>query len=316
MSTQLRPASSLSPGERVDLFNAAYADYFIPFRLDEAALDAMTTNFDLDVDASRVALRGGEPVGFANLGLRGDQAWIGGVGVVVPARRQGIAEALTRALHDEAAARGVTNVWLEVMEQNDAAYRLYEKLGYTVVREVEVWSLPAGEADGSARELPADEARARVRELRQEPEPWQRADGTLDHYDDLRGLESDGGAAVFRVGGVLQLLQIAGDDVGELLRTLRGHGTVRVLNLPADDPTADSLHALGATPTVRQREMAWICGLGVRQSSSSGRSAILPVPWPTGETNSGICSRSSTGPTAGKQSLPRTARYGRRASTA
>src|SRR6266511_3965804 len=148
MSTQLRPASSLSPGERVDLFNAAYADYFSPFRLDEAALDAMTTNFDLDVDASRVALRDGEPVGFGNLGLRGDQAWIGGVGVVVPARRQGIAEALTRALHDEAAARGVTNIWLEVMEQNDPAYRLYAKLGYRIVREVEVWSLPAGPSNG------------------------------------------------------------------------------------------------------------------------------------------------------------------------
>jgi len=255
MSTQLRPASSLSPGERVDLFNAAYVDYFIPFRLDEPALDAMTTSFDLDVDASRVALADGEPVGFGNLGLRGDQAWIGGVGVVVPARRQGIAEALMRALHDEAAARGVTNVWLEVMEQNDAAYRLYEKLGYRIVREVEVWSLPADTSGGSAREMSADEARARVRELRREREPWQRADGTLDHFDDLRGLESDGSVAVFRVSTAVQLLQIAGDDAADLLRTLRGHGTVSVLNLPADDPAADSLRGLGATPSVRQREM-------------------------------------------------------------
>ena len=121
MNIELRSASSLSRGERVDLFNAAYADYFIPFRLDDAALDAMTTNFDLDVDASRVAIDDGERVGFGNLGLRGDQAWIGGVGVVPHARRQGIAEGLMRALHDEAAARGVTNVWLEVMEQNEAA---------------------------------------------------------------------------------------------------------------------------------------------------------------------------------------------------
>ena len=97
-----------------------------------------------------------------------------------------------RALHDEAAARGVTTVWLEVMEQNDAAFRLYEKLGYRIVREVEVWSLPAGEADGSAREVSAGQARARLRELGREREPWQRADGTLEHYDDLRGLESDG----------------------------------------------------------------------------------------------------------------------------
>ena len=97
--------------------------------------------FDLDVDASRVALRDGEPVGFGNLGLRGDEAWIGGVGVVTSARRQGIGELLMEALHDEAAARGVKQVWLEVIEQNDAAYRLYEKLGYDLVRWVEVWTL-------------------------------------------------------------------------------------------------------------------------------------------------------------------------------
>jgi hypothetical protein len=39
-----------------------------PFRLDEGALAGMIDSFDLDVDASRVALRDGEPVGFGNLG--------------------------------------------------------------------------------------------------------------------------------------------------------------------------------------------------------------------------------------------------------
>ena len=160
-----------------------------------------------------------------------------------------------RALHDEAATHGVTNVWLEVIEQNEAAYRLYEKLGYRLVREVEVWSLPADSSHGSAREVPAADAHARVRVLRHARDPWQRADGTLEHYDDLRGLETDTGAAVFRVAGVVQLLQIAGDGSEELLRTLRGHGTVSVLNLPADDAAAESLRALGAAATVRQREM-------------------------------------------------------------
>jgi len=94
-----------------------------------------------------------------------------------------------------------------------------------------------------------------VRELRHAHEPWQRADATIDHYDDVRGVETESGAALFRVSSVVQLLQIAGDDSEELVRTLRGHGTVSVLNLPADDPAADSLRTLGATPTVRQREM-------------------------------------------------------------
>src|SRR5919108_1614005 len=48
----------------------------------------------------------------------------------------------------EAAARGVRNLWLEVIEGNDAALGLYQKLHYRVVREVEVWSLPRGTRDG------------------------------------------------------------------------------------------------------------------------------------------------------------------------
>jgi ribosomal protein S18 acetylase RimI-like enzyme len=245
----------MSATERVDLFNAAYEGYVIPFRLDEAGLQFMTHAFDLDLDASRIAFSDGDAVGFGNLGLRGDQAWIGGVGVIAAARRQGIGETLMHALHEEAAARRVANVWLEVIEQNENAFRLYEKLGYRVVREVEVWSLSGEVPDGTAREVSAVQARSRVRELRSGREPWQRADATLDHYDDLRGLETESGAALFRVGGVAQLLQIAGDDSGALLRTLRGHGTVTMLNLPADDPAADALRALGATTTVRQREM-------------------------------------------------------------
>jgi RimJ/RimL family protein N-acetyltransferase len=215
----------------------------------------MVEVFDLDLDASRVALRDGGAVGHGNLGLRGDQAWIGGVGLIAAARRQGIGETLMCALHDEAAARGVTSVWLEVIEQNESAFRLYEKLGYRIVREVEFWSLSEELPGGTAREVPAARARERVHELRRAREPWQRADATLDHYEDVRGLETESGAALFRVSSVAQLLQIAGDDSEELVRTLRGHGTVSVLNLPAYDPAADALHAVGATPTVRQREM-------------------------------------------------------------
>lgn len=255
MNVELRPARLLSPAERVDIFNAAYEGYVIPFQLDEATLDVMTRVFDLDLDASKIAFHDGEPVGLGNLALRGADAWIGGVGVVTSARRNGIGEILMRALHQEAAARGVTRVWLEVIEQNEAAYRLYDKLGYETVRDVEVWSLPAGAEESPAREVPTAQARARIHELRRTREPWQRADATLTHYDDLRGLETDAGATLFRISRVVQIQQIAGDDPDALLRTLRGHGTVTVLNLPADDPAADSLRALGGTASVRQHEM-------------------------------------------------------------
>ena len=60
-----------------------------------------------------------------------------------------------RALHAEARERGVRNVWLEVIDRNEGAYELYVKLGYRVVREVEVWSLAAAADGGAAREVPA-----------------------------------------------------------------------------------------------------------------------------------------------------------------
>lgn len=255
MSVELRPASALSLAELADLFNRAYEGYVIPFRLDESIVRFMVDTYDLDLDASRIAFAGDDAVGLGNLGLRGEDAWIGGVGVVPSARRQGMGEMLMRALHDQARERAVRNVWLEVIDRNEGAYELYVKLGYRVVREVEVWSLDPAPDGGLARQVPAADAQARVRELRDGREPWQRADGTLDNLDDLRGLVTDDGAAVFRGTGAVQLLQIAGGSAEDLLRTLRGVGAVSVLNLPVGDPAADALRALGATPVVRQREM-------------------------------------------------------------
>ena len=78
----IRSARSLSPGERAELFNAAYEGYLIPFHLDERQLASMDDTFDLDLDASRIAYRDGTTVGLGNLGVRGEDAWIGGVGVV------------------------------------------------------------------------------------------------------------------------------------------------------------------------------------------------------------------------------------------
>ena len=123
MSLDIRSARSLSPAERTTLFNAAYEGYLVPFHIDERQLAFMDDAFDLDLDASRIAYRDGEAVGLGNLGLRGEDAWIGGVGVVTSARRSGVGEALMRALHEQARERGVRRVWLEVIVENTRRLR-------------------------------------------------------------------------------------------------------------------------------------------------------------------------------------------------
>ena len=251
MTIELRSARSLSLGERAELFTAAYEGYLMPMHIEEAALGWMQEKFDFDLDASRIAYRDGDPVGLANLAVRGQDAWIGGVGVVASARRAGVGETLMRAVHEEARLRGVERVWLEVIVENTSALALYEKLGYELVQDVEVWTLQAAEGEHAGREVPASEAKAQLPERH---EPWQRADGTLSHYDDVRGLVTESGAMLFCVRSSAQLQQYAGEPE-PLLRALSTFGDVYVLNLPVDDPAAAVLRELGGSVIVRQHEM-------------------------------------------------------------
>ena len=251
MTLELRSARSLSLGERAELFTAAYEGYVLPFHIDEEQLAFMDTVFDYDVDSSRVAFRDGEAVGLGNLNRRGEDAWIGGVGVVTSARRSGVGETLMHAVHEQAREHGVRHVWLEVIVENTGAVALYEKLGYELVQNVEVWTLPAAAGDHAGREVPVAEAKARLPEGH---EPWQRADGTLAHYKDLRGLVTDTGAMLFCVRSSAQLQQYAGDPE-PLLSALRTFKDVYVLNLPVDDPAAQVLRELGGSVVVRQHEM-------------------------------------------------------------
>ena len=251
MSLELRSARTLSVGERAELFTAAYEGYVVPMLIDEASLAWMQEKFDFDLEASRVAYRDGDPVGLANLAVRGRDAWIGGVGVVASARRAGVGEALMRAVHEEARSRGVERVWLEVIVENTSALALYETLGYQVVQDVEVWTLSAAEGEHAGREVPVSEVKTQLPERH---EPWQRADGTLSHYDDVRGLVTESGSMLFCVRSSAQLQQYAGEPE-PLLRALSTFGDVYVLNLPAEDPAAQVLRKLGGSVTIRQHEM-------------------------------------------------------------
>jgi ribosomal protein S18 acetylase RimI-like enzyme len=261
---ELRAASRFELSRLAGLFTAAYEGYLVPFSIDERTLRFMVDAYDLDLDASRVALLDGVPVGLANVAVRGDRAWIGGIGVTPFGRRRGIGERLMRAVIDQARERGARVVQLEVIEGNAPALALYEKIGFELVRHVDVWILDGDpEALGGAAETDVDAAHERIRSLHGADEPWQRDDETLARLrvlePPLRALGDDGGAAIVRPTPMtLSVIQIGADEAAArvLLETLRREGSVNVLNLPADEPAAEAFRALGGRVAVRQREMA------------------------------------------------------------
>ena len=244
----LAPASDFDLGTLAAVFTAGYEGYFVPMHVDEAALRFMVDAWDIDLDRSRVALVDGQPVGLAFLAVRGDAAWIGGVGVTPANRGRGIGRRLMKAVLAEA-SRPVN---LEVIEQNEPAKRLYDSLGFEVVRMLEVWSL--------TEEAPASDARPvdQPRPLGQVSLPWQRQDASLP--ENLEGLETARGTALFRVSnGRVSIVQLDAADeaaAATLLAAARARGTsLHYVNVPEGDPASAALARLGGTLDLRQFEM-------------------------------------------------------------
>ena len=254
---ELLPASTLELDELAALFTAGYEDYYVPIAVDAGAISFMANAFDYDLEGSRVAVRDGERVGVCMLGARGDEGWIGGLGVVASARREGIGEALMQAVLDEARSRGMREVRLEVIRENTRAIPLYERLGFALTRNLEVWSAPTG--PGPVLDVPVGDAHAVTKAHRVVREPWQRDDGTVERLDRLRGLATGDGAAVVRVAdGRVSLLQAAGgaDELRELVGAATSLGdSFLALNVPPDHPVSPVLHELGGRVDVTQHEM-------------------------------------------------------------
>ena len=257
-NVESRSAATLTDDQLAELFTASYAGYLVPLAITPEALRFMTSAYDLDREASLVAVRNDEHVGLVNLGLRGRDAWIGGLGVVPSERRRGVGRLLMEVVHEQARARGVERIWLEVIVENTEAVALYEQLGYEHVRELEVWSLPG--AKGEPAECPAAEAHAWIRDHRNEREPWQRADDSLEFDEQMLGVLVEDAAAVVRVSGNrVSVVQVAGRTSAALRELLAGArslgGTLGILNLPEGHPAGAVLRELGGGIDVRQHEM-------------------------------------------------------------
>ena len=233
--------------ELAALFTNGYEGYYAPIAVDGATLSAFIEWWDVDLTRSRVALVRNEPVGIANLAIRGNRAWVAGLGVVPAYRRSGIGRALMKAI----LAQAPRTVTLEVIDQNEPAIALYKQLGFETQRTLEVWTLNA-DLDPVAAEQVAPEP------LGQTDLPWQRADSSLPH-DAIR-LNLKGGAVILRTSGsTVSVLQLQAHDLetaAALITAARAHGdTVRFVNVAEGDIASDAFAHLGATLQLRQLEM-------------------------------------------------------------
>ncbi len=272
------PASRFEPVRLAELFTRGYEGYYVPMTLTAEAYADMVRWFDLDLEASRVALAGGVPVGIVQLGVRGSRGWIGGMGVVPEARGRGLGRALMDEAERSARALGLRTVDLEVLVQNVQAIPIYEACGYRHTRRLLVLErAPAPLAAEAAAERPAlDEVFERWDALHAVPAPWQRGRETVERLRDV--LEAFGvrerGRLVASVlvarrparSNVIALGFEAGADPGALDRAIAAAVAAHadrpqmLLNLPAGQAGEAALRRAGFESHLEQFEMELALG--------------------------------------------------------
>jgi RimJ/RimL family protein N-acetyltransferase len=270
--------SAYSLDALAEIFTRSFEGYFYPQQATGALLAARARIENLDLHRTLVIESGGEPVGIAVLGLRGERAWCGGFGVAARARGRGLSHRLVAAMLEQAREAGARECALEVLTRNQRAIAAYARAGFRVTRDLRIveWRQPetearrreTGEQAGAA--VLVEHAPALLLErfavLHPAPAAWQRDLPSLLVRAKVIGLAimAGGRAAAYALvsetadgGAHLQDLGAENDGLASaLLAALqRRYARIVSVNEPADSPLTAAFDLAGFAETDRQHEM-------------------------------------------------------------
>lgn len=121
-------------------FNTAFSDYFIPLQLTIAQLEAKMAADKTNLDLSVGVFEKGQLVafilhGFDRIGSK-KVVYNGGTGVIREKRGAGLTKQMYQFILPKLVNKGVESLVLEVIKENKAAIRSYEKSGFRVKRQL------------------------------------------------------------------------------------------------------------------------------------------------------------------------------------
>ncbi|MBA3766714.1 MAG: GNAT family N-acetyltransferase [Acidobacteria bacterium] len=265
-------AASVTLEQFATAFEAAFAGYFFPVTLTSEQLSRRVRFEHLDILRSRLAYDGDELAGMAMLGVRQEVGWVGGLGMTEMYRGRGRSHELMTALIAEARALSLQQLTLEVLRQNVAAIRLYERAGMGVARDLIIFERRADAPLVSSQDVsllkqatPAELLR-HFHRLHLQPPAWQRDLSALLVMDGMHGLylgarDMPDAYALLRSwpGGMTYIVELAAarkEDADALCAGLdRVEGHLRIINEPESSIFCAVLEAHNFVETERQHEM-------------------------------------------------------------
>ncbi len=151
MTFKLQPASGFPIAEVADLLTRGFDGYFVPINIDESALLTMMRRDGVDLTESRVISKDDEPIGVALIARRGWTSRLAAMGIVSGARNGGAGTWAMEQLLLEARARAEKEMVLEVIEQNTAGVKLYQKAGFKRMRRLVGYQLERPQIESIAQ---------------------------------------------------------------------------------------------------------------------------------------------------------------------
>lgn len=136
MDFSLKTASDLLLPDLVQTLNRGFEGYLVPIHLNVSQFLDMVRKDSIDLTASRVLFVDGKPEGVALIARRGWMSRLAAMGISTELRGNGAGSWLMEKLIHQARERGDHEMTLEVIEQNDAAVRLYQKFAFQTMRRL------------------------------------------------------------------------------------------------------------------------------------------------------------------------------------
>jgi len=131
MTIEIISADHFTIQELTELYNQTRVDYLVPMPMNPDRLNEYVNDFDVDLHQSCIARdMDGQILGLSMLGFRNQTAWITRLGVLPSTRRTGAGSALMDCMLENAEKIGAKKTDLEVIKNNEPAYKLFLKKGF------------------------------------------------------------------------------------------------------------------------------------------------------------------------------------------
>ena len=179
-----KSALSLSIPEIAALFTRGFEGYFVPVQMTDVALQTMIRRDGVDLAESRILFKDDEPIGVALIARRGWTSRLAAMGIVTEARNGGVGTWAMRQLIEEARARAEKEMLLEVIEQNTAGVKLYQKVGFETVRRLVGYKLenPQVKSKGKLEEIDIRDLAKLISAHGLKDLPWQLSGETIAQH--------------------------------------------------------------------------------------------------------------------------------------